>query len=812
MQLCQYAYCRQQIPGHHLRMRWFEFTDEEGSRHEIPEQDKFLIGRAQGCSLQIEEPGVSRRHACVWAHAGSDWIEDLGSSNGTWLLGDATPPRRIVDETSLKNGDRIRIGSRELIYRNDSDTGGIGNDRWQDARIVGSGGMGEILRAYDTDLGCLVAVKKIKSSDEDRAELLQRLHLREASIGRSIDHPNVVRVLDDAMVDGAPVQVLEWIGGGDLAGSMRTLAGDQDSCFEVVRQVALGLAAAHANEVVHADLKPGNILRLAQQPKSDEEQILLREEDDIATDPATERDDQNAFLKRATDALKDPPFIARSGELALIEDALEGLERCWIPIFGERGVGRHRLAQEARRLLGDRVHEGQEFEIPPTAFAGVWLTPMPQEWPEESTWVEARTIAAESGMLREIHLGALLPGPAGRLVERLLEARSGEGSLFLSRLDTTEGADGHPARLLRSIEKSIERAAWIPQEGGALLHPLRMKESGREEMQRLSSALDATSSVSKKLLERIALFEGALTGSEIANLLDHDRAIFHSLVKESIEVGLLTRCADGTLKVASVALGEALTRRVPLAEREALIRSGADLVESQSPGQQEEPVSMFQRGKLLRAAGRFQGALESILRAGLLARSRYSRTLFLEALDEARELIREAAAQGERRAIDVALKGVLGGEPKGLVAIERLRKLPVDVRVKIADFGIARRSGEQIDRDGIAWGTPRYMSPEQARRKSLTPASDIFSLGLLASELIGGVHPLGNSRGVDAIRKLAKGEFELDKSNTTPAPWRKLISRMLDLEPSQRPSAIEIAGEISTIQAHLSGDSTFSMV
>ena len=160
----------------------------------------------------------------------------------------------------------------------------------------------------------------------------------------------------------------------------------------------------------------------------------------------------------------------------------------------------------------------------------------------------------------------------------------------------------------------------------------------------------------------------------------------------------------------------------------------------------------------------------------------------------------------------MALKGVLGGEPKGLVAIERLRKLPVDVRVKIADFGIARRSGEQIDRDGIAWGTPRYMSPEQARRKSLTPASDIFSLGLLASELVGGVHPLGNSRGIDAIRKLAKGEFELDKSNTTPAPWRKLISRMLDLEPSQRPSAIEIAGEISTIQAHLSGDSTFSMV
>lgn len=784
-------------------MRWFEFTDEEGSRHEIPEQGKFLIGRANDCSLQIEQPGVSRRHACVWERAGSDWIEDLSSSNGTWLLVGGASPRRIVDETSLKNGDCIRIGSRELIYHNDSDTDVFGAGRWKDARIIGSGGMGEVLRAYDADLGCLVAVKKIRSSDEDRAELLQRLHLREAAIGRGIDHPNVVRVLDDAMVDGAPVQVLEWIDGGDLARSMRTLADDRNSCFEVVRQVALGLAAAHASGVVHADLKPGNILQVAKKQQSDAQQILLREEDDIASDPAAEREDLSALMKRATDALKNPPFIARSGELALIEDALEGLERCWIPIFGERGVGRHRLAQEARRLLGDRVHEGKEFEIPPAGFDGVWLTPMPREWPEEDDWVEARKDATDSEMLREIHLAALLPGPAGRLVERLLEARSGEGSLFLSRLDSTEGADGHPARLLRSIEKSIERAAWRPQKGGAFLNPLRMKESVREEMQRLSSALDATSSVCKKLLERIALFEGALTGSEIANLLDHDRAIFHSLVEESIEVGLLVRSMDGTLEIASEALSQALSKRVPQGERETLIRAGADLVESQGPAEQEQPVSMFQRGKLLRAAGRFQAALESVLRAGLIARSGYSRTLFLEALDEARELIREAAAEGERRAIDAALRGVLGGEPKGLVAIERLRKLSVDVRVKIADFGIARRTGEQIAPSAIAWGTPRYMSPEQARRETLTPASDVFSLGLLARELIEGVHPLGDLRGVDAIRKLAKCEITADTTSKAPAPWLQLISRMLDPQPSQRPSAMEIAGEISTIQAHL---------
>ena len=795
--------CRQQIPGHHLGMRWLQFADEEGLRHEIPETGKLVIGRARDCSLRIEEPGVSRLHASVQERAGTDWIADLGSSNGTWLFGDGSSPRRIVDETSLKNGDRIRIGSRELIYRNDGEKNSYGDDRWQDVRNIGSGGMGEILRAFDVDLGCLVAVKKIRSSDEDRAELLQRLHVREASIGRGIDHPNVVRVLDDAMIDNAPVQVLEWIAGGDLSGSMRALAGDQASCLEVIRQIALGLAAAHANGIVHADLKPGNVLQVNEPTKTDDVQILSREEADIAADPDSEWENRIAFRKRVMAALKSPPFVARSGELALIEAALEGQDRCWIPIFGERGVGRHRLAQESRRIFGDRIHVAEEFTIPPQDFEGIWLTPMPRDWPEESDWVKAREDCRGSGSLREIHLGALLPGPAGRLVESLVEARSGEGALFLSHLDAGEGADGHPVRLLRSIERSIERGAWRPQEGGAYLYPVRMSESAREELKRLSLALETTSSASQQLLERIALFEGTLTGSEMAKLLNHDRAIFHSLVEEALEVGLLTRAVDGTLFISSISLNQALSRRVPDKERQALIAGAADLVESKNSIVAEDPIQMLRRGKLLRGAGRYQGALESLLQAGLMARSSYSRNHFLDALDESRVLIREAAAAGERRAIDAAERSVLGAEPKGLVLIERLRKLPVDVKVKIADFGIARHVGEKSTPDGLAWGTPRYMSPEQARRESLTAASDLFSLGLMATEMVTGIHPLGSLRGVEAIRKLANWENEPAYVEAVPHSWRHLIEQMLDPRANKRPDANDIADQITTIQAHL---------
>ncbi|MGE4619298.1 MAG: serine/threonine-protein kinase [Planctomycetota bacterium] len=762
-----------------------------------------MIGRATGCSLRIDQPGVSRKHAFVRRRDGADWIGDLGSSNGTWLVSDATTPRRIVDEMTLQVGDRIRIGSCELIYCHDEVGEELGEGRWQDTRVIGSGGMGEILRAFDSDLGCLVAVKKIRSRAEDRTEILQRLHLREATIGRGIDHPNVVRVLDDGMVEGSPVQVLEWVEGGDLIGSLRSLQQDRVRCLEVVRQVALGLAAAHENGVVHADLKPGNILQVSRTANNERKsQILSEEDDEIVINPEAEKEAKITFLDRVKAALESPPFVARSGELALIEDALEQTQRCWIPIFGERGVGRHRLAAQAKQIHGDRIHIGEEFVIPPEDFKGVWLTPMTREWPEESEWVEVRARAEAEMILREIHLGPLLPGPAGRLVEKLLEARGGEGALFLSHLSQEEGADGHPVRLLQSIEKSLERGAWRLHEGSACLHPLRMKESAREELKRLSSILESTSAVLRQLLERIALFEGALTANEIANLLEQDRAIFHRLVEEALQLGLLRKSTDGALFLTSASLNAALSKRGSEKERQVLIRGAAEILESRRETS-DQPLELLRRGRLLRSAGRFQGALQSLLLSAMAARSGYSRALFLEALDEARVLIKEAAAAGERKAIDAAERMILGSEPKGLVAIERLRKLPVEVMVKIADFGIARRAGEKNIPEGIAWGTPRYMSPEQARREALTPSSDVFSLGLLMRELVEGVHPLGHLRGIEAIRKLAGAGLEPVQDKTIPSSWRRLMSRMLDSRVSERPNAAEIAQEISSLQVHL---------
>lgn len=66
-----------------------------------------LIGRSSDCDLCVDHPSVSRRHAVVHADAAVAWIEDLGSSNGTWVRGGRVEPRRKVP---LRPGDSLQIG------------------------------------------------------------------------------------------------------------------------------------------------------------------------------------------------------------------------------------------------------------------------------------------------------------------------------------------------------------------------------------------------------------------------------------------------------------------------------------------------------------------------------------------------------------------------------------------------------------------------------------------------------------------------------------------------------------------------------
>jgi predicted Ser/Thr protein kinase len=118
---------------------------------------------------------------------------------------------------------------------------------------LGTGGMGVVYAAYDTELDRRVALKMITLAEGDRAAALA-----EAKALAKLSHPNVVPVYDVGSVDGRVYIVMELVRGATLGvwANARPLR----EVVAMYRQAAQGLAAAHAAGLVHRDFKPANAI------------------------------------------------------------------------------------------------------------------------------------------------------------------------------------------------------------------------------------------------------------------------------------------------------------------------------------------------------------------------------------------------------------------------------------------------------------------------------------------------------------------------------------------------------------------------
>src|SRR6186713_2110900 len=77
---------------------------------DLPQGDT-LVGRSANCQVTLDDPLVSREHARIRIEGPNASVEDLGSRNGVQLGG-----QPITGKASLTNGDRIRIGTQELVF------------------------------------------------------------------------------------------------------------------------------------------------------------------------------------------------------------------------------------------------------------------------------------------------------------------------------------------------------------------------------------------------------------------------------------------------------------------------------------------------------------------------------------------------------------------------------------------------------------------------------------------------------------------------------------------------------------------------
>ena len=124
--------------------------------------------------------------------------------------------------------------------------------------LIGAGGMGEVYRASDPRLKRDVAIKVLPAAFAQDPERMRRFEFEAQAAGR-LNHPNVLSVYDLGVHDGSPYLVSELLEGESLRERLRAGKLPPGRALDYARQMAGGLAAAHAAGIVHRDLKPENL-------------------------------------------------------------------------------------------------------------------------------------------------------------------------------------------------------------------------------------------------------------------------------------------------------------------------------------------------------------------------------------------------------------------------------------------------------------------------------------------------------------------------------------------------------------------------
>ncbi|NQV25899.1 MAG: SUMF1/EgtB/PvdO family nonheme iron enzyme [Rhodopirellula sp.] len=131
--------------------------------------------------------------------------------------------------------------------------------RYEIEEVIGQGGMGQVLKAFDTRLKRPVAIKRVLGKLSGSRKALQRF-LTEAQSVAALNHFNIVAIHDYGRDKDGPFLILEYVDGVSLSQRLKDGPLELQDAVEMTTQLSAALTVAHRRGIVHRDVKPANVL------------------------------------------------------------------------------------------------------------------------------------------------------------------------------------------------------------------------------------------------------------------------------------------------------------------------------------------------------------------------------------------------------------------------------------------------------------------------------------------------------------------------------------------------------------------------
>lgn len=218
-------------------------------------------------ALELTDPEQRRKHldrACGDDQELRDQVEELLVSHNDASSFLEKPPEGLVATIAADVDETVgeSLGGDSLEFLDPTDKPGcLGTlSQYEVVEVVGRGGMGIVLRAYDTKLNRVVAIKVMAPELAANAMAVKRF-LREARAAAAVSHDHVVTIHAIEENNRPPFIVMEFVDGQSLQEKIdRDGALELNEILRIGLQMARGLEAAHEQGLVHRDIKPANIL------------------------------------------------------------------------------------------------------------------------------------------------------------------------------------------------------------------------------------------------------------------------------------------------------------------------------------------------------------------------------------------------------------------------------------------------------------------------------------------------------------------------------------------------------------------------